>query len=530
MPRLTERPCPARSRLALGLTLFLVLAPARGDEAVTVRIDRPSERLAQVLALFEGARAPHPAAALAAWRQATGRHEAGGKSAQALLASLNPEMGRELVRFDQAVLRLGFPPGPLPARWSVRLPNDDGTFAALAQAIALTEGSAEPEPRPDGTWLDRLGRAPEAPLAAVRPDGTVLFASDVAALDEAIEACTPLPDEGWDLMLSPRALAADRREADPTPVRLIRWRAAAALEALGCESVQGRIGLEGDELQVEWRAQLAGGDLPPAARASTVEPVWLDWVPGHGQTAGVVTLALDPGAYDRLTDLADRIEKADPQRAGTAPIRTRLELLALAAGIRPIVLRSPLRGLTLIVASPEDEPATAGVREATIPALAIVAHAWDEASALALEREARRQTSMRLSVDRDGLDVLIGSTPEWAGVCRDARDRPDPSGTLELRRHLENNDSPIIRAGMLWPRYLDAWAPEFVAPEGPLAAALDVSPPMIWIGERTADGETTTDRLRWAGLRGTIRRFLEQLPMAPTPTGAVAPTGENAPP
>ena len=49
---------------------------------------------------------------------------------------------------------------------------------------------------------------------------------------------------------------------------------------------------------------------------------------------GVVSLAFEPGAafWDSAFALADRVDRADPSRAGVAPLRTRFNLLAAAAG------------------------------------------------------------------------------------------------------------------------------------------------------------------------------------------------------
>src|SRR5262249_20365365 len=78
-------------------------APSRGadaPEAITIRLVHPDRQLELLIDLFRGARAPHPAAALAAWRRATRDPVGLGKAAEAAIAVLNPEMVRELRTLD----------------------------------------------------------------------------------------------------------------------------------------------------------------------------------------------------------------------------------------------------------------------------------------------------------------------------------------------------------------------------------------------------------------------------------------------
>jgi hypothetical protein len=57
------------------------------------------------------------------------------------------------------------------------------------------------------------------------------------------------------------------------------------------------------------------------------------------------------------------------------------------------------------------------------------------------------------------------------------------------------------RLGMVWPGRLGS---------PPLAGA----PPVVWIGRNEAKG--TRDVVRWAELRGVVRRFLERVPLEPS--------------
>ena len=61
-------------RVAAGLGPILAAPAAPGDEprpASTIRLSGPDRQLTAALALFGGRRAPHPAAALAAWKRGT---------------------------------------------------------------------------------------------------------------------------------------------------------------------------------------------------------------------------------------------------------------------------------------------------------------------------------------------------------------------------------------------------------------------------------------------------------------------------
>src|SRR5256885_568169 len=131
---------PLRSIRPYWLLLAWSIAPglARAGEpgaALTVRLVRPDRQLEQVLALFQGARAPHPAAALAYWKQATHESTKLGKPAEAVIALFNPTMVRELRTLDGTFIVLGFDPLGVRIAWCASIPHDDGTFAALLPAL-----------------------------------------------------------------------------------------------------------------------------------------------------------------------------------------------------------------------------------------------------------------------------------------------------------------------------------------------------------------------------------------------------------
>src|SRR5262249_55156672 len=139
----SRRQVGVRWSATLGLVLALgaEAVPARGQDpwpaALAVRLVRPDRQGERLLGWFEGCRAPHPAAALSGWRRATGGTV--GKPFEAVIALFNPGMARELASLEQAEFQLGLGADGS-THWLATIPGDDGTVAALATALALTDG------------------------------------------------------------------------------------------------------------------------------------------------------------------------------------------------------------------------------------------------------------------------------------------------------------------------------------------------------------------------------------------------------
>ncbi len=299
-----------------------------------------------------------------------------------------------------------------------------------------------------------------------------------------------------------------------------RRQAAEALRALGCRDVGGVIRLEGEAVAVELTTRL---DAPACA---TLDPDWLDGIPASA--VATMAIALDPGpeAWDRAFAVADRVEHADPARAGLAPLRTRLNLIALAAKVRPeLDLWPRLRGLSLtVLADPEGEVSGAILTlHATDPLAAErLAHqviprltaSWvkgarprDEADSTgSLGRVADRP----LRLVRRGAAILIGWGDSALKEALDARDHPERSAGATLRTAW-GSSKPPQRAGAFWPGRLRRLAPA----GSPLALALQEAPPVLWSGRNEA--RVARDEVRWTDLRGPVRRFLERLPLDPPP-------------
>ena len=130
---------------------------ATSGEPIVVRLIHPDRQAAAVLRLFEGCAAPHPAAALAAWKRSTRDPNQLGKPLEAVISFFNPEMVREWSVFHEARFQLGFDPETGSGRWRLTVPGDDGTLAALITALRLSGGSNE-APVGNGTIaVNRLG-------------------------------------------------------------------------------------------------------------------------------------------------------------------------------------------------------------------------------------------------------------------------------------------------------------------------------------------------------------------------------------
>ena len=133
----------------------------------------------------------------------------------------------------------------------------------------------------------------------------------------------------------------------PPPARF----AAELFRGLSCGRLEGSLALDGDCLALDLSTLLRLDDGPSTAfwkAAAPIDPVWLESMPRSGAMA-VIALAIRPTAefWDSAFALADRLEKTDPARAETAPLRVRLNLLARAAGVRlELDLWPHLRGLT----------------------------------------------------------------------------------------------------------------------------------------------------------------------------------------
>ncbi len=501
------------------LALLLQGTTARGDDAIgaaaTIRAVGPDRQAEAVLALFRGARAESPAAAMASWRKATGDPAGVSKTAQALAAAFNPETAREWRTFRGASLSAGLDADG-EVRWSAVVPRDDGTVAALVASLRLSNGADEP-PTPRGLPVRRLG-GPGAALAVVSPLGVVL-AQRRAELDAAVARLGadrglkgPDPDgpDGFHFTLRPDLLP-DQPPAD--------WRLPVAiLRATGARLADGVLGLRDDRLDLDLATEFdprkaALWDVPP------VDPAWLSWAPADA-TRGAVALAAGraPGFWDAVFELADRVDRADPARADLQPLRVRLNLLALARGVRPEADLWPrVRGVAAarfaepdgaVAAIVADSPESAEriLRRVVLPLAPLLGGKPDPAPADEVATLGRASGKPVQAVAR-GNAVLIG----WGeGALRRA---------LESAKAPERSLAPLVAADPRPAGRVGVFRPELVPelaghlPSPPLAATLDEAAPVVWRGG-WSDGRTW-DSLRWDDLRRVVARFLDRIPQAP---------------
>jgi hypothetical protein len=196
-----ERSRPALLHASLALIAgLLVMQPrasaieheqATSGEPIVVRLIHPDRQAAAVLRLFEGCAAPHPAAALAAWKLSTREPDQLGKPLEAVISFFNPEMVREWSVLHEARFQLGFDPETGSGRWRLKVPGDDGTLTALITALRLSGGSSE-APVGNGTIaVHRLGG--QGAAVAARDGGGVVLASSRAELDRGLPPGNPGP-------------------------------------------------------------------------------------------------------------------------------------------------------------------------------------------------------------------------------------------------------------------------------------------------------------------------------------------------
>jgi hypothetical protein len=497
--------------IALLAALFVPDGEAPAGPALTIRLVRPQVQGQQFLALFEGAPMPHPAAALAAYKRALMGNTGLNKAVEGGIAALNPDMLAELATLDNATFRFA-PAADGRLAWSVVVPRDDGTFSAYATAAALTDGASMPSL--EGVAVDRLGPRPGASLAARAPGGFLLAGTRDELANALRRSREPLPPPSIVSGLLAR-FAPSGLDAPGQPIELRRL--GAACVGVGCKGFDSSITLQGETLTAtvigHYAAPMAPGLRPIPKR-------WLDGVPS-GSTLAAFAVALDPSpkAWDAAFAVFDRIEKADPAFVAVAPLRTRIDVLAAAAGVRTDAdLLGLLVGISVIVTVDDtgtvdgalvrlhakDEPAAERLRTATIPRLA-------ETMRLRVT-ETRAGNRIEVSgssilVERKGDTVLLAWGPTIAERVAEAEAKPD-------RVWLDGSgfNEHTQRFAAVWPGRLS---------KGNLATI----PPATWVGR--FDGNTSVDRVDWPGLKTVVRRMLEGLPFDPPPDAATPLNGRK---
>jgi hypothetical protein len=539
-----------------------------GDETLIVQLVHPERQAARVLSLFEGSRAPHPAAALAAWKRAAGDHGSLGKPLEAAIALFNAEMVREWRTLHEAELRLDLSARAGGSRWQAVVPRDDGSVAAAITAQRLTSGGAEPPIGEPGSALvvERLG--PPGGMVATQVGSAVIVASSRAELARALRRIGPArrPNAGES------RVALDENQLDsglvfvlnasqlsvPADAALTWHRAAELLRGLQCRKLEGNLALKGERLALEVTTHLDRDARVAltAPSASVIEPGWLERVPAAG-VMGVFSIAIEPTAafWSSAFSVADRVDRADPAHAGLAPLRSRANLLAKAAGVSLETDFWPhLKGLTACVMGSREKP---GIPTSALVVLHVdVAAAAERLATLVLPRfgviltgkqpqEARpgeagkgqeeqlggvgngdtRQPSpaadgelrrlgmvsgQPLVIWRRGRDVLIGWGEDAAARCRDVEGRPERSVAPLCNGWAREGKHAPQRVGAVWPAR--CWAPgRNLAPSSTPWQVLGGDPPVVWWGWNQPD--SAIDSISCTGLRERVRQFLDQVPL-----------------
>jgi len=486
--------------LALSLVVLGQNSPAASFE---VRLVQPQVQGQRILALFEGARTPHPAAALAAYRRAKGGTTGLSKGAEAAIAAINPRMVGELSLLDDATLHLT---RTLDGRlaWYALLPHDDGSLGALATAFALTDGASLPPI--EGVALDRLGPNGAA-LMAKAPDALIVANSvdDVAVgVKKSREPRPPQGESGLFAHLDPRLLAASGGS-------LTARRVGETLLGWGCVGVDGALGLDREV----FTATIRGRFSTPAATRSAIDPRWLDATPKDDALAAFA-LAIDPNpkAWEDLFPLLDRVEKVDPARAQVAPIRLRLGLILRAAKVRPETDIWPiLKGVSGFVTVDG---------EGKVNGVLVRLHTKDEASAGRLANETIPRLVFALRLKTAKTEGVFGFVAGGRTVAVDLRGDSVVLawGDTLARRSLGAAADPAISAGPGLRDGLDPSVQRFVAfwPGRLKVIAVPEAPPAIWSGR--IEGDRSFDQIRWPGLKLIVKRVLARLPLDPPPDAA----------
>ena len=263
---------------------------ATAREALVIRLVHPDRQAAELLDLFTGARAAHPAAALAAWKRSARDPNQLGKPLEAVIAMFNPEMAQEWKVLHEAELRLDFGASDGKARWYAVVPHDDGTLSAAVTALRITDGAAESPVSVAGREIavERLGPAGGVESARIvdmlilggsRDDlvrGLRRIGADLRYMpaDAARAGAHPNPavpglkhrvDSGMLIELD-----TDRLPANVGPAMLRRF--ATLLQGIGCRQIEGHAAVKDDSLALEATTRLARKE--PSSRSLRCSADW----------------------------------------------------------------------------------------------------------------------------------------------------------------------------------------------------------------------------------------------------------------
>ena len=397
------------------------------------------------------------------------------------------------------------------------IPRDDGTLAAGITASRLTNADDRPIAVMDEScrWHGWESRARRSPARSGRSSSwPARGTSSNEERDSRERNAGPLQAPSWTrgtvFRLEPG------RVNIPPNAPLATRRMIEALHAIGSQRVDGTLCLQGGTLTLDMTNTLERArQVHPEHRHPGVDRTWLEGLPSAGVMA-LISLAIDPepSSWDWAFAVADRIERADPARAGVAPLRSRLNLLLAAAGLKlEADIHPHLRGISTCLIGDTDRPGR-------VAGTLVVLHFDDPSIADRLVREAgaagapswvRMPQDGRSTIQRRGCDVwsawgdravaaLNGPRPDPPGPWpRYAAAGPARGGKHRTRRHF-------------WPSRL--WRPAGMPQLPPSALrVLADDPPVVWWGWSEPGSEHRPLPVARAGER--VRRFLGAVCTAP---------------
>ena len=345
-------------------------------------------------------------------------------------------------------------------------------------------------------------------------------------------------------------------ELDPGRLTAGVWtttyrRTVALLQGLGSRRINGSLAFGDDNLALEVTSLLTpvGPRSPlPAGGPAVVDRAWLTSVPSR-DAMGAVSFAFESGAafWDSAFALADRIERADPSRGDVAPLRTRFNLLATAAGARPEVDLWPhLKGVTASIMADPNDPGQPG-------GALVILHTDADASAERLaidvlprlcglltgkkprgtkpggevvpkpgpgkpagrapERDASQLGTFggrSLLVYQRGRDLVIAWGDDALSASVEAAKTPDRSIAPLCTDWVRQGKNPPQRLGVIWPAR--CWPPvRGVDTTTPVWRTLAQDPPAVWWG--WTGTHAAQDSIRFSELRRRVHQFIDQLPL-----------------
>jgi hypothetical protein len=119
-----------------------------------------------------------------------------------------------------------------------------------------------------------------------------------------------------------------------------------------------------------------------------------------------------------------------------------------------------------------------------------------------------------LAVSRRGPDVVLSWGHEMQAAAQGASNRPDHSVASLCNGWLHTNNVPPKRVGAVWPAR--CWPDSLgLDPTTPAWRVLADSRPAVWWG--WDEFTTSHDIIQFGDLRQRVHRFLDALPLDPSP-------------